>query len=153
MHFRVWKTQVNDISSFTCRIIAWSYLDDGKSNNDQHGVGQNVLYELLQIGLTTLKNTYTIAVSTHTVHAHQRYLLDFFVASLLGDFADLITVIITFFFLIKKNNNLRLNDRSIQTAGEHAVRVNIVQSRERQKRVTPGTRKEQSWLKCDSPQC
>lgn len=29
-------------------------LDDGKSNNDQHGVGQNVLYELLQLGLTTL---------------------------------------------------------------------------------------------------
>lgn len=95
-------------------------------------------------------------MSTHTVHAHQRYLLDFssfFVASLLGDFTDLITVIITFFLKIKKNNNLRLNDRSIQTAGEHAVRVNIVQSRERQKRVTPGTRKEQSWLKCDSPQC
>lgn len=61
----------------------------------------------------------------------------FLLPLLLGVFADLKTVIITFFLIIKKNKkNLRLNDRSIQTAGEHAVRVNIVQSRERQTRVT-----------------
>lgn len=64
-------------------------------------------------------------------------LAPFLLPLLLGVFADLKTVIITFFLIIKKNKkNLRLNDRSIQTAGEHAVRVNIVQSRERQTRVT-----------------
>lgn len=64
-------------------------------------------------------------------------LAPFLLPLLLGVFADLKTVIITFFLIIKKNKkNLRLNDRSIQTAGEHAVRVNIVQSRERQTCVT-----------------
>lgn len=65
-------------------------------------------------------------------------LAPFLLPLLLGVFADLKTVIIMFFLIIKKNQkkNLRLNDRSIQTAGEHAVRVNIVQSRERQTRVT-----------------
>lgn len=64
-------------------------------------------------------------------------LAPFLLPLLLGVFADLKTVIITFFLIIKKNKkNLRLNDRSIQTAGEYAVRVNIVQSRERQTRVT-----------------
>lgn len=63
-------------------------------------------------------------------------LAPFLLPLLLGVFADLKTVIITFFLIIKKNKkNLRLNDRSIQTAGE-SVRVNIVQSRERQTRVT-----------------
>lgn len=55
-----WNKCVSDDTDCT-----YIYLDDGKAQNDQHGISQRILYEALHLGLTTLKHIHKYSYYTN----------------------------------------------------------------------------------------